>query len=198
MLAEAEAVMAAEDDKTVHSSGNAAKKSSSKAKKKKKAMTTEELLVFQKDQIAQEKAGKRKLFHSLVKLANELRRTRNESTPLVELSQYAERNWYEGGLWRAPALLPGVSNHTQRITRLREDISLTDLFFSLVIVTAFTRVGVAMTKETFVDVSSLLYFGGTVRRHSFVACSFHPSHLTSAAKSLLDDLGQGSHVFDAL
>jgi hypothetical protein len=163
MLAEAEAVMAAEDDKTVQASGNAAKKSSSssgKSKKKKKAeMTTDELLVFQKEQIAQEKAGKRKLFHSLVKLANELRRTRNESTPLVELSQYAERNWYEGGLWRAPALLPGVTQPRARITRLREDISLTDLFFSLVIVTAFTRVGVAMTKETFVDVSSLLYFG---------------------------------------
>ena len=122
-------------------------------------MTTEELLAYQKEQIAQEKAGKRKLFHSLVKLANELRRTRNESTPLVELNQYAERNWYEGGLWRAPALLPGVTNRTQRITRLREPISLTDLFFNLVIVTGFTRVGVAMTKETFVDVTSLFYFG---------------------------------------
>lgn len=93
------------------------------------------------------------------RLANELRRTRNESTPLVELHQYAERNWYEGGLWRAPALLPGVINRTQRITRLREAISLSDLFFNLVIVTAFTRVGVALTKETFVDVSSLFYFG---------------------------------------
>uniref|UniRef100_A0A7S3P4C5 Uncharacterized protein n=1 Tax=Amphora coffeiformis TaxID=265554 RepID=A0A7S3P4C5_9STRA len=168
-LAEAQEVMgnSNEDEKTIVSSGNAGKKSSStsnsrsasKKKKKKEDMTTEELLAYQKDQIANEKAGKRKLFHSLVKLANELRRTRNESTPLVELNQYAERNWYEGGLWRAPALLPGVTNRTQRITRLREAISLTDLFFNLVIVTAFTRVGVAMTRETFVDVSSLLYFG---------------------------------------
>lgn len=122
-------------------------------------MTTDELIAYQKDQIAQEKAGKRKLFHSLVKLANELRKTRNESTPLVELNEYAERNWYEGGLWRAPAVLPAVTSRTQRITRIREAVSLTDLFFNLVIVTAFTRVGVAMTKQGFVDVSSLFYFG---------------------------------------
>ena len=154
-----------EDEKTIVTSGGGKKsssrtstKSSSSKKKRKEDMTTEELLAYQKDQISQEKAGKRKLFHSLVKLANELRRTRNESTPLVEQNQYAERTWYEGGLWRAPALLPGVTNRTQRITRIREAVSLTDLFFNLVIVTAFTRVGVAMTKESFVDVSSLFYF----------------------------------------
>ena len=166
-LAEAKEVMGTEDEKTIVASGNSGKKSSasglpksssSKKKKKKEDMTTDELIAYQKEQISQEKAGKRKLFHSLVKLANELRRTRNESTPLVELNQYAERNWYEGGLWRAPALLPGVTTQPHRITRIREAISLTDLFFNLVIVTAFTRVGVAMTKETFVDVSSLFYF----------------------------------------
>jgi hypothetical protein len=157
--------MGTEDEKTIVSSGNAGKKSmssasksSSKKKKRKEDMTTEELIAYQKEQISQEKAGKRKLFHSLVKLANELRRTRNESTPLVELNQYAERNWYEGGLWRAPALLPGTTYQAHRITRLREAISLSDLFFNLVIVTAFTRVGVAMTKESFVDASSLFYF----------------------------------------
>ena len=74
-LAEAQEVMGNnyEDEKTIVSSGNAGKKASStsktssKKKKKKEDMTTEELLAYQKEQIANEKAGKRKLFHSLVK-----------------------------------------------------------------------------------------------------------------------------------
>ena len=104
----------------------------------------QEQIASYKAQVAQEKAGKRKLFHSLVKLATELKRVRTEAVPLQEHAEYANRAWYEGGLWRAPRVLPGVQQHRGTRTRLRGAVSLSDLFFNLVIVTAFTRVGVAI------------------------------------------------------
>jgi len=115
------------------------------------------------EQLAQEKAGKRKLFHSLVKLANELRRTRNEAMPALERQQYAEKNWYEGGLWRAPQVLPAATQQQQHTDHhpkrlMREAISLSDLFFNLVVVTAFTRVGVAVSEQGSIDGRTLLYF----------------------------------------
>jgi len=113
-----------------------------------------------REQVAQEKAGKRKLFHSLVKLANELRRTRNEAMPALERQQYAEKNWYEGGLWRAPQVLPAVNDDTMKNRKrlVREAISLSDLFFNLIVVTAFTRVGVVVSEQGNLDGKSLLYF----------------------------------------
>lgn len=162
------------DDTTAHRSGNAAKKTTTTkfsiaSSNKKKVLTTEEQLARAKEQISEEKAGKRKLFHSLVKLANELRRTKNESVPLQEQERYADKNWYEGGMWRSPEVLPGVLQHTTLVqhsttTRLRQAISLSDLFFNLVIVTAFTRVGVAVSQQSSSallsddSISSLLYF----------------------------------------
>jgi hypothetical protein len=231
--------MKSADSDTVQRSGNPSKKSSSSSKKKSKStssssgsgsknnnsssrqttspLSLEEQLQQVKEQIAVEKAGKRKLFHSLVKLANELRRTKSESVPLLEQAKYADKNWYEGGMWRAPELLPGVAvlaqeqqqqqqqtvvsrrsmggtvTSTQQHTpagggggvggistmmlpqpkkgavqpmRMRPAISLSDLFFNLVIVTAFTRVGVAISQQSVMQhallsddsISSLLYF----------------------------------------
>ena len=98
-------------------------------------------------QIHQEKAGKRKIFHSLVKLANELKRSK-EATP---------QPWYEGGLWRNQVqVLPGVGNPGARGT---EAVSLSDLFLDLVIVTAFTRVGEAISNSQHISMETVLYFG---------------------------------------
>lgn len=115
-------------------------------------------IAYYKNLAKQEKAGKRKLFQSLVKLANELKRVRNEASPLKEHAAYANQTWYEGGMWRAPTVLPGVEQQRGKIARLREAISLSDLFFNLVIVTAFTRVGVAITQSGTLSHTSLLYF----------------------------------------
>lgn len=193
-------------DNTVQQSGNTSKSVTSSSKKSKSTssdnrnssratpLSLEDQLQQLKEQIAVEKAGKRKLFHSLVKLANELRRARSESVPLLEQAKYADKNWYEGGMWRAPVLLPGVAvMATEQQTNLRSSIggtlspavtmlpvqkkgtvqpmlrpaiSLSDLFFNLVIVTAFTRVGVAISQQSVRQhallsndsVSSLLYF----------------------------------------
>jgi hypothetical protein len=119
---------------------------------------------YYKAQVQTEKAGKRKLYHSLLKLAEELKRVRYESKPLQDQAEYANQTWYEGGIWRAPQLLPGVDQErtgnmmpAQR-TRLRQAVSLSDLFFNLVIVTAFTRVGIAMTTAGRVSGESVLYF----------------------------------------
>lgn len=111
-----------------------------------------------KEQIASEKAGKRKLFHSLVKLANELRKAREEASPLEQQSAYWNRNWYDGGLWRAPDVLPGVGEAAPLLKTSMSAVSLSDLFFNLVTVTAFTRVGVSISQMGYMDVSSLLYF----------------------------------------
>lgn len=119
---------------------------------------------YYKKQLKTEKAGKRKLFHALVKLAEDIKRVKSENQPLRDQAQYANQNWYEGGIWRAPQLLPGVDRLNtgnmlpfQR-TRLRQAVSLSDLFFSLVIVTAFTRVGVAITNSGQPSGESVLYF----------------------------------------
>lgn len=117
-------------------------------------------IAYYKQEAKKEKAGKRRLFQSLVKLAEELKRVRAESRPLQVNAAYANQTWYEGGLWRAPQLLPGVDQGLvagQR-ARPRAPVSLSDLFFNLVVVTAFTRVGVAITNSGQVTASSLLYF----------------------------------------
>lgn len=128
-------------------------------------LTLEEQLAAAKQQIVTEKAGKRKLFHSIVKLAEELGRFKNSSRSLER--QSPDKAWYSGGMWRAPQVLPSVwSDHvedrlrSQRTSKLmvRESISLTDLFFNLVIVTGFTRVGVAMSEQGEIGFSSFCYF----------------------------------------
>jgi hypothetical protein len=108
-----------------------------------------------KNQIKDEKTAKRKLYSSLVKLATELKRMKNESQPLMDAAAFAHRGWYEGGMWRAPAILPGVFNQQVR-SILREGLS--HLFFNLVIVTAFTRVGMAIAQTGGITWDSILYY----------------------------------------
>mmetsp|Transcript_7414 Transcript_7414/g.12332 ORF Transcript_7414/g.12332 Transcript_7414/m.12332 type:complete len:543 (+) Transcript_7414:450-2078(+) len=110
-----------------------------------------------KSQLKEEKTGKRKLYSSLVKLANELKRTRHESQPLRDAMEYANQSWYEGGMWRAPTILPGVTSQQVR-TVLREATGLSDLFFNLVIVTAFTRVGISVAENGSLSLDTFLYF----------------------------------------
>ena len=95
-------------------------------------------------QIGQEKAGKRKIFHSLVKIANELKNTKEASFPLLQANEYANQPWYEGGIWRNQVrVLPGVGLPRKRqeqqwyqsqVPRRRvwcgEAVSLSDLFWT--------------------------------------------------------------------
>lgn len=120
---------------------------------------TEKELAKAKEQVAQEKAAKRKLYSSLVKLANELKKTRSEMVPLQAAADYNEQSWYEGGMWRRPEVLPGVSTAPEKRIASRQAIGLSDLFFNLVTVTAFTRVGMAISEHNGLDAASLLYFG---------------------------------------
>ncbi|GKY99902.1 hypothetical protein MPSEU_000943800 [Mayamaea pseudoterrestris] len=116
-----------------------------------------------REQISHEKAGKRKLFHSLVKLADELRMEKQISSALADQAAYGDRNWYDGGLWRSPELLPAVAQNVsqsqpRRTAKTMASIPLSDLFFSLVVVTAFTRVGVAVSIQGTLSLDALLYF----------------------------------------
>jgi hypothetical protein len=113
-----------------------------------------------KNEIKKEKEGKRKLYQSLIKLAGELKRLRRHTADLQENDQYRNQTWYEGGLWRAPQVLPEVQREVSNNQRAqpREAISLSDMFLNLVIVTGFTRVGLAITSTGQVQVESILYF----------------------------------------
>jgi hypothetical protein len=119
-------------------------------------MTEKELAAAQ-EQIVTEKAAKRKLYSSLVKLANELKKTRSDFVPLQQQADYAAQSWYQGGMWRRPEVLPGVNQQQER-QMFRQVIGLSDLFFNLVTVTAFTRVGMAVSQDNGLTTSSLLYF----------------------------------------
>jgi hypothetical protein len=110
------------------------------------------------EQLNVEKTAKRKLYTSLVKLANELKAERRKTANLT--AQQPEQNWYQGGLWRAPKVLPGVgaTRRQQQTTLQRQPIGLSDLFFNLVTVTAFTRVGMAVASRNGLDGTELAYF----------------------------------------
>lgn len=106
--------------------------------------------------VTTEKAAKRKLYSSLVKLATELKRMRVEHRPLADAAEYANQTWYKGGMWRAPKVLPGVNKGSKTV--VQKAIGLSELFFDLVVVTAFSRVGMAIAESKKVDLHDLYYF----------------------------------------
>lgn len=117
---------------------------------------------YYKKELKREKEGKRKIFHIMTKLAMELKAYKEEAQIQEGNELFANQTWYEGGLWRAPRVLPNIQTQQaddyQKRTRTRPSVSLSDLFFNLVIVTAFTRVGVAVTNSDQVTRDALLYF----------------------------------------
>ena len=80
---------------------------------------TKKDIPYYKKEVKKEKAGKRKLFLSLVKLAEELKRVRKNTAGLEENAQYRNQAWYEGGLWRAPQVLPEVKRNVADNQRAR-------------------------------------------------------------------------------
>jgi len=114
-----------------------------------------------KAEVTTEKAAKRKLYSSLVKLATELKRIRAEHVPLLDAAEFANQSWYKGGMWRAPKVLPGLNQRAAGANQkhvLQKAIGLSELFFDLVVVTAFTRVGTAIATNSTVNLRDLLYF----------------------------------------
>ena len=111
---------------------------------------------------------KHRLYKGLVKLASELKDARTECKELAQQREMEDKNWYDGGMWRGPELLPGIQAVARKrmVTgvksvpdkRGKDAVSLSDLFFDLVIVTAFTRVGVAIQDRGGLDGASLAYF----------------------------------------
>jgi hypothetical protein len=156
-----------DDDETVEHTNTTTQKPSKKLKKptstvvasgsEERLEMAERELAEAREQIVTEKAAKRKLYSSLVKLANELKKTRSDFVPLQAQADYAAQSWYQGGMWRRPEVLPGVEQHQER-QMFRQAIGLSDLFFNLVTVTAFTRVGMAVSQDNGLTTSSLLYF----------------------------------------
>lgn len=150
------ALQASGEDNVAQQPGSAVKKVS-QAELKAHLADTEISLAGIKIQLNDEKAAKRKLYASLVKLAHEFKRLREEVQPLKDAMDYANRSWYEGGMWRHPAILPGAAS-PQVKSVLRGPTGLSGYFFNLVIVTAFSRVGISIAENRSLSVDSLLYF----------------------------------------
>mmetsp|Transcript_20747 Transcript_20747/g.30420 ORF Transcript_20747/g.30420 Transcript_20747/m.30420 type:complete len:664 (-) Transcript_20747:207-2198(-) len=176
-----------------------------------------------KKELSEEKTIKKKLYNGLVKLASELKDTRVECKELYqslkEAREVEEKNWYEGGMWRRPELLPGVAARTKLSTqqnqnqqqqqdsadgggelasasasasatprRGKDAVSLSDLFFDLVIVTALTRVGVAIQDRGTLDGPSLAYFAIfwlIWGKEASFSTRFDTTDLSSRAETLL-------------
>ena len=117
-------------------------------------------IAYYKQLVQTEKAGKRKLYLSLVKLAEELKQVRKDTAGFKEHASYRNKAWYQGGLWRPPQVLPEAQRNVagNQRARPREAISLSDMFLNLVIVTGFTRVGLAITSKGSVSPELLCYF----------------------------------------
>lgn len=95
----------------------------------------------------------------MVKLANELKDLKSESVQLREMVGKSPQNWYDGGMWRSPNVLPQItSGDSNSTTTTRDPVSLTDLFLDLVIVTAFSRVGDAIISHGKLSWSITAYF----------------------------------------
>ena len=133
-----------------------------------KAARLKEKLTKTRNDLHTEKQMKHRLYKGLVKLASELKDVRTECKELAQQREMEDKNWYDGGMWRGPELLPGIQAVARKrmVTgvksvpdkRGKDAVSLSDLFFDLVIVTAFTRVGVAIQDRGGLDGASLAYF----------------------------------------
>ncbi len=109
-------------------------------------------------ELKSEKERKQKLYKGVVKLASELNASKAQIDELRSLQASAEKTWYQGGMWRGPELLPGIQGRQQPLALKKEAVSLSDLFFDLVIVTAFTRVGLAIQDTGSLKVPQFFYF----------------------------------------
>eukprot|EP00978_Attheya_sp_CCMP212_P009605 scaffold22774_cov55-Attheya_sp.AAC.6 len=144
-----------------------------------------------KDDLHKEKGVKRKLYSSLVKLATELKTTKNQVGELQDQQNYASRTWYEGGMWREPSLLPGLAAQPfdgPPTRSVRDAVSLSDLFLDLVVVTAFTRVGIAVTNRGTIDGPVLAYFAlfwNIWGKESSYTTRFDSTDLSAQVESLL-------------
>lgn len=134
-------------------------------------------LAHAKQSVKTEKEAKRKLYSSLVKIAQELEKTKTEHAELqaivetnasleAKMNTAANISSNVGGVfssrsvrssdnflyelssqpvfWREPQLLPGLTEYSSsknRSLQLSEEISFTDLFLDVVVVTGFSRVG---------------------------------------------------------
>ena len=180
---------------------------SGKKKKDKTKMSREKLIKYlnraekdlqsAKDSVKVEKEAKRKLYASLVKLAQELKKSKEEpslSPNESEQNAYGQSGsaWYEGGLWRSPELLPGLitefTDNSNKPRGFREEISFTDLFLDLIVVTAFSRVGTCI-KDYGLNWPALAFFCIFLqiwRKETAYATRFDNTDLSSTLSTLLN------------
>jgi len=140
-----------------------------------------------------EKSMKRKLYTSLVKIAQELKTTREKADNYQKEAEFANKRWYEGGMWRTPQLRPGLTaqadpTEDSQAPVQRDSLSLTDLFFFLVIVTAFSRVGVAVQDRGTVDAPMVAFFAvfwSIWLKETSYSSRFDTTDLSSIAETML-------------
>jgi hypothetical protein len=137
-----------------------------------------------------EKSGKRRLYASVVKIAQELKNTRAKAEEFQKEAEFANKRWYEGGMWRTPELRPGLTGGQEVNERptSKDALSLTDLFFFLVIVTSFSRVGVAVQDRGTVDAPMVAFFAvfwSIWLKETSYSTRFDTTDLSSTAETML-------------
>jgi len=108
--------------------------------------------------LEEENDMKRKLYQSMVKIAKELKVLREEQNHNLEVAKFQSQKWYDGGIWRCPDINPRVVADPEITRYQREPVSLTDLFFDLVTITAFTRVGDQIARNGEISYPTIAYF----------------------------------------
>ncbi len=125
-----------------------------------------------KDALMRDRESKRRMYLFMSKMARELKKTRSDLESFQKDIQFERKRWYKGGMWRTPEVLPGLgeSISTARLEGAEfgpmrserycgsRSLDPSDLFLTLVIVTAFSRVGVAVQTRGGVDAPVVAFF----------------------------------------
>ena len=134
--------------------------------------------------LTEEKKTKRRLYQSMVNLAQELKDLK------ARLAIFTRRAaWYDGGIWRSPEMLPGVESYRKpSSSSILQPVSLTELFFDLIIVTSFSRVGKEISQTGTLTWCLVAYFGIFWlfwMKESSYSTRFDTSDLSSQIKTLI-------------
>jgi len=128
-----------------------------------------------KTALLRDRESKRRMYLFMSKMAKELKKARTDLETFQKDIQFEKKRWYQGGMWRTPELLPGLGESMTSLSGLEgsqqlrgsgrgermcagRDLNPSDLFLTLVIVTAFSRVGVAVQTRGRVDAPVIAFF----------------------------------------
>ena len=119
---------------------------------------TEKMLESTTKELEEEKKNQRKLYISMVKLAQELKSLKEDNTHYEEIARFQSQKWYDGGIFSSLDLNPMVVLDPELTKYQHNPLSLTELFLDLIIITAFSRVTEEIALQGKVSLTLIFYF----------------------------------------